>query len=226
MIKKYLQTTRPLCVISSAERRKYLDDPKSPYFKMSQYAERVAVRFNIFSRLYFNIIYKKMLSKEVALANLKTGASILHIGGGAYPFTAIFLAQEGYRIHACDCDNTAVEVSKNIVAKSNMSHQISIFCKSGCIVNCSDYDAVWVSLNICPKKRVLEQSWASLKKGGILVYRKLPSWLSLLGIRDVLFNGDNGNRVKKARSVLIAESLVIEKNNSFTEDIDFFSATS
>ncbi len=224
MIKKSLFGTGSLSFIALESLQSGKTAQKSPFFSLSQFAERFAVRFTIFARLYFNIFYRSMLAREVALAALKPGASVLHIGGGAYPYTAIFLAQKGYRVHACDCDSTAVDISNKLVAKSGLVDRISIFHENGCMVDSSGYDAVWVSLNICPKKRVLEQSWASLKKGGILVYRKFPAWLAMFGRRDVVFTGDEWSRIKKARSGLGAESLVVEKVSSFAEGSEKISA--
>ncbi len=206
-----------VCLFPAPGRNKKLIAHKSPFFSLSQLAERFAVRFTIFAKLYFNLFYRNMLAKELALASLKPGASVLHIGGGAYPYTAIFLAQRGYRVHACDCDITAVEISKKLVARSGLIDQISIIHENGCKVDSSGYDAVWVSLNICPKERVLEQSWASLKDGGTLVYRRLPAWLKLFGKSDVVLNVE-GSRIRKARSGLGAESLVAEKVNTLEED--------
>lgn len=184
---------------------------KSPFFSLSQFAERLAVRFALVARIYFNLFYKSMLAREIAMTGLNPGASVLHIGGGAYPFTAIFLAQRGYRVDACDCNRTAVEISRNLITKSRFAGRINILYGDGCKVDSSHYDAVWISLNICPKERVLEQSWTSLDKGGLLVYRKFPAWLAIFGKEDLAFTGDEGTRIKKALSGFGAESVVLEK---------------
>lgn len=223
MIRKTQYGAGSLYLATPLKRGRDSVDRKSPFFSLSQLAERLAVRFTIFARLYFNVFYRTMLAREVALASLKPGASILHIGGGAYPYTAIFLAQRGYRVQACDCDSTAVEISKKLVAKSGLIDQINIIQQNGCIVDSSGYDAVWVSLNICPKERVLEQSWASLKNGGILVYRRLPAWLKLFGKSDVVLNLEGG-RIRKALSGLGAESLVAKKVKTLTEESEKISA--
>jgi uncharacterized protein (TIRG00374 family) len=199
---------------------------KSPFFSVAQISERLAVRFAFVARIYFNLFYKNMLAREVALAGLKKGASILHIGGGAYPFTAIYLAQKGYRVHACDCSSSAAEIAKSLVNKHKLNDQVKVFIKNGCLVDSSNYDAVWVSLNICPKERVLEQAWASLKESGILVYRKLPAWLALLGRRDVSFTGDQWSTIKIARSGFGSESLSIEKVRSYVESSKKISVSS
>jgi 2-polyprenyl-3-methyl-5-hydroxy-6-metoxy-1,4-benzoquinol methylase len=223
MIRKTRHGAGSLHLNTLPKRHSDIADHKSPFFSLSQLAERFAVRFAIFARLYFNVFYRTMLAREVALASLKPGASVLHIGGGAYPYTAIFLARRGYRVQACDCDSTAVEISKKLVVKSGLIDQISISYENGCKVDSSGYDAVWVSLNICPKERVLEQSWASLKEGGILVYRRLPAWLALFDKSDVILNVE-GNRIKKARSGLGAESLIAKKVKILAEGREKISA--
>ena len=186
---------------------------KSPFFSLSQFFERLAVRFAAVARIYFNVFYKSMLAKEVTLAGLKPGARVLHIGGGAYPFTALYLAGNGYRVDACDCNSTAVEISRNLVKKNGFEDLITIVHDNGCRVDSSDYDAVWISLNICPKERVLEQSWKRLKQDGLLIYRKFPAWLALFGKKDVEFSGDENAEIRKALSGLGAESVVLEKSS-------------
>ncbi len=206
--------SRTVCCFPATEVQNKKTTEKSPFFSLSQLFERLAVRFTAVARIYFNIFYKSMLAKEVALAGLKPGAKILHIGGGAYPFTALYLARHGFRVDACDCNSTAVEISKNLVKKNGFEDLITIVHENGCRVDCSGYDAVWVSLNICPKERVLEQSWESLGQGGLLVYRKLPAWLAMFGKRDVDYGGDEAAGIKKDLSGLGAESVVLEKTSA------------
>lgn len=211
MNKKNQHEYTSISYFPASKRQKELAAERSPFFSLSQLSERLAVRFVAVARIYFNIFYKSMLTKEVAMSGLEPGASVLHIGGGAYPFTAIYLARKGYRVDACDCNSTAVEISENLVKKNGLEDLITILHKSGCRVDCSNYDAVWISLNICPKERVLEQSWESLKQGGTLVYRKLPAWLALFGKKDLDFNGNEGTGIKKALSGLGAESVTLKK---------------
>lgn len=211
MINKFIDIAGSMGLVVTKSRTRPAYEPESPFFSAAQLGEKVASRFAFFARLYFSLFYRTMLVREVGLADLKPGASILHIGGGAYPYTAVFLAREGYRVDACDCEGPAVETSRKIIAKKGLADKVNIYHENGCTIDCSGYDAVWVSLNICPKERVLEQSWSSLKKDGILVYRKLPAWLKLFGKKDVVFNEGGVSVIRKARSRLGAESVVIKK---------------
>jgi hypothetical protein len=193
------------------KREKDMFTCKSPFFSLSQIAERFAAHLNLFARLYSYLFYKKMLCREVALAGLEPGSSVLHIGGGAYPYTAVFLARKGYRVNACDCNIMAINIAKGIVQRSGYADKITITHENGCFVDCSGYDAIWVSLNICPKKRIIEHSWVSLKKGGILVYRKLPGWFRYFGINDINITEFENGFIEKSKSGIGAESLVIIK---------------
>jgi|GEM_PF-1501426 len=214
MIRKNQQRTGAPSLGPAPERQSAGPARKSPFFSLSQFSERLAVRFALFARLYFDLFYRKMLANEVDLAGLKPGASVLHIGGGAYPYTAIYLARKGYRVRACDCNSSAVEMARDLVQKNGLGDRITIFHRNGCTVDSSNYDAVWLSLNICPKERVLEQSWASLKEGGLLIYRKLPAWLVQFGRCEVDFSGGGEARVEKALTGLGAESLVLKKDSA------------
>jgi hypothetical protein len=222
MINKALDETGLTCPPTLKSNRDCVSEMTLSFFSLAQLAERVAFRFAIFARLYFNLFYRTMLDGELFLAGLKPGASVLHIGGGAYPYTALFLAQKRYRVYACDCDKTAVAISREIVAKNGLTDQISILHESGCTIDSSGYDAIWVSRTVRPKERIIEQSWASLKNGGIIVYRKLPAWLPLFGKSEVVFNGHQMSMIRKARFGLGAESIVIKKTKSLFEGRKFF----
>lgn len=223
IINKTLNKTGSMCPTIVSSTQNFVSETTSTSLSLAQLAERAAARFAYFARVYFNIFYRATLTREVALAGLKPGASILHIGGGAYPYTALFLARNGYRVYACDCDITAVAISKDIIAKKGLAKHITILHENGCSIDSKGYDAVWVSRTICPKDKVLEQSLASLKKGGVLVYRKLPAWLALFGKIDVAYIGAQMNKTGRARFGLSAESIVIKKTKSRTEGRKNFS---
>ncbi len=209
----------PLYFISSAKGQKGVSPGKTPFFSLSQTSERLAVRFPLLARLYFNLFYKSMLAKEEALAGLKPGACVLHIGSGAYPFTALYLAQKGYTVHACDCNIKAVEKSRKLVEKNGLADRVKILYENGCLIDSAKYDAVWVSLNICPKKRVLEQTWASLKSDSVLVYRNMPAWMERFGRSNVVLKAPKECRVEKARSGLGAESLIMFKESTGAKSV-------
>ena len=153
---------------------------KSPFFSISQKLERIAVRTRFFSAIYFYLFYKSMLQRELDISGLKPRAKVLHIGSGPSPYTALFLGRKGFKVEAIDCNNCAVREASLVVKQNGMQENIKVACGDGCTFKQKKYDAVWVSLNVYPKEKVLRQALGSLKNGGVLIYRNLPRWLSVL----------------------------------------------
>ena len=187
----------------------------SPFFNIAQHLESLAVRSHRISSLYANLFYTDMLNKEFALANLKEETSVLHIGCGAYPCTALYLAQKGYRVDACDCSIEALEKAQALVEKEGYSSKITLLPKNGKCIDCSSYDAVWVSLNVCPKEDINFQALNRIKPGGKLIYRNNPLWLEKALFRSSQVNVEEKYpfKVTKAVSRLGAVSVVVENNH-------------
>ncbi len=184
----------------------------SPFYSLSQKLESVAVRSATVAALYHKIFYKKMLEKEFLLADLQPGAKILHVGCGAYPYTALYLAQKGYRVEGLDCNETAVAEAKYFLEKIKLSEQVKVRYGNGINLTGGAYDAIWVSLNISDKERVLKQAFKALNHGGVLIYRNLPHWFSKKGVSFTAVNRQVPCSISKCNSLLGTESLVIQKN--------------
>jgi len=149
----------------------------SPFFDISRNLESLAFNWSFFARLYFKLFYQKMLERELEMSGLKPGTRILHIGSGPYPYTGVFLAQRGFYVEAWDCNCKAVTTAKQLINDQGLSNSIKVSCRNGCQLDGQKYDAVWVSLNVSPKEKVLKEAVLSLVQGGVLIYRNLPSWL-------------------------------------------------
>ena len=187
----------------------------APFFNISQRLETLAVRSKRISSLYANLFYTDMLDKEFAMARLKEGASVLHIGCGSYPCTALYLAQKGCRVDACDCSIEAIDNAQNLVTKEGYSSKITLFSKNGKCIDCSTYDAVWISLNVCPKKDIIFQALNKIKPGAKLIYRNNPRWLEKALFKSSQVNVEEKYpfKVTKAVSRMGAESVVVENNH-------------
>ncbi len=210
---KYLLTHTNISCNPSYTKKPGFKKQVAPFFSIAQRLEALAVRSGRVSSLYANLFYTDMLDKEFALTNLKEGASVLHIGCGSYPCTALYLAQKGCRVDACDCNIEAVDKAQALVAKEGYSSKIMLFPKNGKCIDCSTYDAVWISLNVCPKEDIIFQALKRIKPGGKLIYRNNPLWLekALFKSSQVNVEGKYPFNAKKAVSRLGAESVVIEK---------------
>ena len=186
-------------------------DKKSPFFNISQRLERVAVRTRFFSAIYFFLFYKSMLQRELENSGLKPGAKVLHIGSGPSPYTALFLGRKGFKVDAIDCDNCAVREASLVVRQNGMEDSIKVVCGDGCTFKQKKYDAVWVSLNVYPKGKVLRQALGCLKDGGVLVYRNLPRWLSTLSKQTFKNSWPEGFQTSVTGRILGTESVLVRK---------------
>lgn len=196
------------------KQKKPVDSPKSvsPYFNISQKMENIANGFWPLANLYFHLIYKKKLEREMSMAGLNPGASVLHIGCGPCPYTAVFLAEHGLKVKAVDYNEEAVHKAKCLVKKKHLEDSISITCKDGKSSNNTQYDAIWVSLNVSPKEKVLEQSFLSLKDGGVLIYRNVPRWLSSYFISVLPEKWSAADQTETCTSLFGSESVMVKKN--------------
>lgn len=186
-------------------------DKKSPFFSISQKLERIAVRTRFFSAIYFYLFYKSMLQRELENSGLKPGARVLHIGSGPSPYTALFLARKGFKVEAIDCDNCAVREARLVVKQNGMEDNIKVVCDDGCTFKQKKYDAVWVSLNVYPKGKVLLQAFDCLKGGGVLIYRNLPRWLSALSKQSFKNSWPECFQTSVTGSTLGTESVLVRK---------------
>lgn len=187
------------------------DRVRSPFFSISQKLERIAVRTSLFSAVYYHLFYKSMLKRELKLSGLKPGANVLHIGSGPSPYTALFLGRKGFRVEALDCNNCAVKEARRVVEKNGMEDNIKVVCGDGCTFKQKKYDAVWVSLNVYPKRKVLGQALESLKDEGVLIYRNLPRWLSALIKSSVNDTWPECFQTRVTGSILGSESVLVRK---------------
>lgn len=185
--------------------------PAAPFFSLSQKLENYVLRFLPLAYLYSLLFYRNMLKRELAMAGLKPGSRVVHIGCGPYPFTAIYLAQRGYRVDACDCNNKAVESAKKMVQERGVTGEIEFKCTNGTMIDCSGYDAVWISLNIDPKEVVIRKCLHSLQEGSLLVYRSLPSWMAAFFQNAKPLCLHEGREIKRSFSPAGIKSAVIRR---------------
>ncbi len=190
---------------------KSLPEKGMPFYTISQKMESIAVRFALLSKLYYRVVYKNMLEKEMEMVDLQPGASVLHVGSGAYPYTALYLAQKGFFVEAWDYNNAAVKKAGELIQKKNMADRIQVVRADGCQMNAHQHDAIWVSLNVSPKAKILERAFYSLKDGGLLIFRNLPAWMSINSYPGTTSIWSKLGHLEKNYSLLGTESVVVRK---------------
>ncbi|UNC93010.1 flippase-like domain-containing protein [Candidatus Contubernalis alkaliaceticus] len=142
--------------------------------------EHLGSKYSFLGKLYGIFFYRTMITTEAEAAGLKPGMKVLHIGSGPLPMTAISLGRAGCSVTAVDSDVKAVKAASIMVKRAGMENQINVKEAHGQDLNCSSYDAVWISLHVFPKKKVILHSYKTLKDGGVLIYRNPGGWLKFL----------------------------------------------
>lgn len=145
--------------------------------------EFLGVRWPKFGHIYRHLFYRQMLKKELLLANLRSGHKLLHVGCGSFSFTALFLAESGFKVDAVDNDPRALERAAHVVRRNNFNGKIHLRLAEGEELDCSEYDVVWVSFYVSPRHECVEQILSTLKPGARIIYRNPRGWLSYLYAR-------------------------------------------
>ena len=130
--------------------------------------------------LYGRLFYGKVLQKELAGKNLPRGARILHIGCGALPYTAYHLALQGYSIDAVDSDRYAIAQAQHLIHALGLESKIRLINQNGMHTSSKDYDAIWISLHVTDKTKVLNNAVKQARPGTWIIYREPRAWLSLI----------------------------------------------
>lgn len=142
--------------------------------------EELNCRWPRLARRYGRRFYEAMVREEARLAGIEPGAHLLHVGCGAYPFTALTLAQLGYTVVGVDRDPGAAAMARRVVKAMGRQERIRIEHAHGESVNTSAFDAVWVSLHVWPRAAVLANCLQGLRIGGRMVVRDAAGPLRLL----------------------------------------------
>lgn len=128
---------------------------------------------------YGRLFYQRVVERELGLTRLEPGARVLHIGAGALPYTAYYLARRGYRIDAVDHDGQMLGRARQLLEATGLSSRVQLLEQDGLEVEASPYCAIWISLHLRCKEAVLERLARIAVPGTWIVFREPRSWLKL-----------------------------------------------
>ncbi len=120
---------------------------------------------------YGRRFYSDLVGGELKHADLPSGSSVLHVGCGALPLTALRLARRGFSVTALDRDPRATAAAQRFLRRQPEAGSIQVKTGDGGSIDARPYDAVWVSLHVLPRERTLRHLLRSMRPGGRLVYR-------------------------------------------------------
>ncbi len=133
----------------------------------------------------FGHIYQEYIGihyiREAQMYNGSENQSILHIGSGAYPITAIVLAKifKG-SIVTIDKNPIAIKISKRVIQREHLSKRIEVLNGNGLTIDVSSFDIVIISSCSVPKEEILEHVFSHTNDHCKIIVRELDSELEEL----------------------------------------------
>ena len=131
-------------------------------------------------RWYGDLFYGKVLDRELGMIEIRPGARVLHIGMGALPYTACYLARRGFRVDAVDHDGRVLAPARHLVRASGVADRVTVIKQEGLQVDPAPYGAIWISLHVCRKEDILERLVRKAGPDCWIVYREPRGWLRRL----------------------------------------------
>ncbi|NLM11761.1 MAG: hypothetical protein GX213_13495 [Clostridiaceae bacterium] len=141
--------------------------------KSTKLLEWLAARNSLIYRA-ISLYYKKLVKKEVALANIKSTDKVLCIGGGPCPFSGILLHEyTGAPVTIIDKDARCVCVSRELIKKLGYDNAIKIILSDGNDIAPKDFSVIHMAAQVSP----LDKVFLHLKQGccfGARILVRLP----------------------------------------------------
>lgn len=157
--------------------------------KLECLAARNKVVYNVLA-----LYYKRIVNKEIRLADINENDRILCVGGGPCPFSGILL-HEHTKAHVTiiDNDECCVEVSKQLVRKLGYEDSIKIYHGDGSDICPEDYTVIHMAVQVSPLDKVFSCMKQKCKLGSKILVRIPKKHLShTYNVHDLtVFNAFN-----------------------------------
>lgn len=138
--------------------------------EMTQNIESFAAK----SRLLYHALslyYRMIVKREIKLGQITKDDTILCIGGGACPYTAILMANyTKAKVTVVDNDLSCAKKASCLIERLGLE-DINIICASGESISYDNYSVVHVALQITPKDKVIESLMEEASPGTRVLVR-------------------------------------------------------
>ncbi len=139
--------------------------------RMTARWEKIASSSATLAELYC-LPYREVVRREIVLAGIRPGQTVLCVGCGAVPFTAVHLSRLGLvKVEALDCDPSAAAAARDCVQRLGLDTEIRIWHADAAEVIPADFDAAIVALQAEPKGEILEMLLAAGASEAGIVFR-------------------------------------------------------
>jgi len=124
-----------------------------------------------FNRFFAGLYYNRIIKKECALGDVKAHEKVLFIGGGAYPYSAVYIHKlTKAKLDVLDYDKAALmHAAKHLKPKEKDS--ITFYHGNGLTFNVAEYDVIFLAKQIIKKAEVIEHVLKTMKKSARLLVR-------------------------------------------------------
>lgn len=135
----------------------------------------VSSRFHVVGTIYQKQIGEHYI-EEAKRFNFTDAKSILHIGSGAYPITAIILANL-FNAHIVTIDKNPVvlKIARKVVKKEGLENKVEVIDGDGLSFDVSRFDVVIISSCSVPKEEILTHIFSKVNNQSTIIVRELPS---------------------------------------------------
>ncbi|WP_239639498.1 FeoA domain-containing protein [Halobiforma nitratireducens] len=133
-----------------------------------------------FGDLYCRLFYEKLVERELGVADPDDQATVLQIGCGPFPMTAIVLAERGYDVVAIDNDPDVVTGARDAIAERKLTDEIDVVVSDGRTIDTSRFDIVWMAFHVAPRSELVDATMSALEPDQTLVYRRPRSWARVI----------------------------------------------
>jgi len=168
------------------------------------FLELLATRIKFFEKLLMNW-RKPVFLNEIKLAGVTKNDKVLLIGCGIFPSESMLIAEQiKAKVFCIDNSTKAVNIAKKIVEKKGLSDLVKIEYADGINYPPSDFDVIFIAVNVWPIDLVLRNLLKNIKTNTRVLCKSLKN-----DILEVLENED------LSKSFLIKSKLENPKTQSF-----------
>lgn len=135
---------------------------------------RVERLVGAYPKLYslLRVYYRRLVEQEVNLGAISGDDSVLCIGAGPCPVTAVEIAvRSGATVVAVDNDSQAVASARKVIQALGMAERVKVELADGRAIDAEDYSVVHIAGQVQPRERVLHTVLQRLNPGARVLVR-------------------------------------------------------
>ena len=135
--------------------------------------EKVGCKFEVISEIYLKL-YREIVIKEIAMAQISHRDRVLVIGSGSIPATSALIAQNVHvQVVSVDKDCTAVKEASHYVTTHHLEQTLSIQCADGLTYPVEQFTVIVVLYGVKQPAMILSNLASRINKNTRVIYRTI-----------------------------------------------------